>query len=300
MNQLKDVSFWTEDDVESLPLGEFDWLELKSSKKFTEGNWEADISKYLSAWANYDGGYLVIGVEDPNPGTPLQIDGGVPLKCKKDLATWLDQMLPNLVEPPLPKITTKLIGCTREHSKIERDRVLIVIHVPPSESAPHQARDHKYYQRLGRNLSPLRHRHVLDIQSRRKHPVIVPEIIVHIGKVSKPTLFWRLKNIGAAGAKDWLVVIQFPTCIGKTEIRIEDNHHIDENDPSGSFWELRQGRGLRQPLFPGSDVSGTYQLVPCKLLGRSKSIKEVRVTIFANDMPAKKAVFDLKDVLREH
>ena len=146
MNQLKDLSLWDEDYVTSLPPGEFDWIDYKASDKFNDPGWVQDMSKYLSAWGNYEGGYLIFGVKDPKTGQPLVIDGGVPLTVKPKLLNWLDDVLPGLVEPPIRRLTTWLIHPKQNDSQIKPGHVLIVIYIPESESAPHQARDRKYYQ----------------------------------------------------------------------------------------------------------------------------------------------------------
>ena len=299
MNQLKDVSLWNEDDVAKLPSEEFDWLEFKDSRKLTGPNWEDDLSKNISAWANYEGGYLIFGVANPEPGQQIEIDGGVPLDYKPDLPTWLDQVIPNLVDPPLSKIATRVVTGTDANSKIKPDHALIVIHIPPSESAPHQARDRKYYQRLGRHLVPLRHRAVLDIQSRRKHPKIRASFILHIGRI-EPCLFWKLENIGLVMAKHWKAVVQFPTRLEKREIHVENNHCINQDAKEGSFWELRFGTPLAMPLYPGSDVSGIYKIIYHAEIKYPSSTSEIRVTIFADDMPAQKEVFQLADVIKRH
>jgi hypothetical protein len=35
-----------------------------------------EISKYLSAYSNFDGGYLIISATNPTPGNPSQLDRG--------------------------------------------------------------------------------------------------------------------------------------------------------------------------------------------------------------------------------
>src|SRR5712692_5054263 len=149
-DRLKDFSVWDEDYLAALPRGEFDWLEYKASEKFIDPGWSQDMSKYVSAWANYDGGYIVFGVKDPKSEAPLIIDGGVAESFKPKLSDWLDDVIPHLVEPPLQKLSTWLIHPKSVSSQIKRDHVLIAVHIPESEIAPHQALDHKYYQRLGR------------------------------------------------------------------------------------------------------------------------------------------------------
>ena len=65
---LRQIAEWDEDYVSSLPVDEFDWLEYKGSDKFANSAWTHEMSKYVSAWANYDGGYIVFGVENPQSG----------------------------------------------------------------------------------------------------------------------------------------------------------------------------------------------------------------------------------------
>jgi predicted HTH transcriptional regulator len=151
---LKPIHQWDEDYVVSLPGDEFDWLEYKQSEKFADPNWSHDMSKYVSAWANYDGGYMVYGVKNPQSGAPPILDAGVRETIKAKLGDWLDTVIPALVEPPLQKLSTALIHPKSQHSPIQAGNVLIAVHIPGSEIAPHQALDHKYYQRLGRHRRP--------------------------------------------------------------------------------------------------------------------------------------------------
>ncbi|SRR5579862_2180701 len=302
MNQLKDLSLWDEDYVAALPTQEFDWLDYKASDKFVDSSWINDMSKYVSAWGNYDGGYIIFGVEDPRSGVPLVIDGGIAEDVKPKLDNWLDDVIPGLVEPSLQKLTTRLIYPKATDSQIKPGHVLIVVHVPESEVAPHQAQDRKYYQRLGRRLEPLRHRAILDIIGRRRHPRLHTTILVHIGSIAEPILFWRVENIGSVMALHWKAVIRFPTQIGSTWVRIDDGNLVcDCTDDGKSFQEMRISKALGSPLFPGSDVSTTFKLKPVHYEPPLEpSIKEVIVTTFADEMPAQKEVFDLSSVLRRH
>jgi hypothetical protein len=302
MAQLNDLSLWDEDYVLSLPNEEFDWIDYKASEKFTNSGWRVEMSKYVSAWANYDGGYIIFGVKDPSAGSPLEIDGGISKSVRPDLSNWLDQVIPSLVDPPLRRIITKVIAPKTEHSSINPGHVLIAVQIPESDVAPHQALDHKYYQRLGRRLEPLRHRAILDIFSRRHHPEIRSTIIVHIGN-AKPILFWKIKNVGRVMAKEWKVVIRFPTKVESTLVKLEDNKvTICETDDNKSYWEVRQTRHLGSPLFPDSDVSGTFELKPISQFDPplGPSIDYVEVTCYADDAPAFIESFQIDAILRRH
>jgi len=50
------------------------------------------MSKYVSAWANYDGGYVIFGVKDPQPGHPLTIDGGILSQLSQSCLTGLTML----------------------------------------------------------------------------------------------------------------------------------------------------------------------------------------------------------------
>lgn len=299
MQQLKPLPEWDEDYVTSLS-GEFDWIEFKSSAKFAVANWHEDISKYVSAWANYDGGYLIFGIEDPQSGHPLSIDGGIPETIKPRLPDWIDQIVPGFVEPTLPKFNSRLIHPKQEGSQIKPGHLLIVLHIPESEAAPHQANDHKYYQRLGRRLSPLKHRAVMDIVGRKRHPDIKTEIIINKGNL-RTNLFWRITNVGSVIALHWKVVIHFPTALTRS-LAFKDEETILKYDDKGrSFLELQIGQMLRPPLFPGSDISAIYEIHPTNYSPPlSPSVEEITVITFADEMPAKREVFRPADVTRTH
>ena len=53
-SKLRELSQWDEDYVASLPVGELDWIEYKASAKLADADWTSNMSKYASAWANYD------------------------------------------------------------------------------------------------------------------------------------------------------------------------------------------------------------------------------------------------------
>lgn len=55
-------------------------------------------------------------------------------------------------------------------SGVAAGKGLILVEIPESESAPHQANDYKYYARVGGKSRPIQHRLVLDIMGRAKHP----------------------------------------------------------------------------------------------------------------------------------
>jgi len=299
--QLRELSTWDEDYLSSLPTAEFDWIDYKASEKLTDSAWPHEMSKYVSAWANYDGGYIVFGITDPKDESVLGIDGGVPLTFKPNLLDWLDDVVPALVEPPLPKLSTYLIHPRPTRSQIKPGHVVVVIHIPESAISPHQARDRKYYQRLGRKLEALRHRALLDIIGRRRHPTLRTKIVVRIG-YTEPKIFWQLENTGSIMALYWKAVIRFPTKIGKSHVTVPNNNAtLGCTEDGRSFVEFRISKALGSPLFPGSDISNTFDFRPCNYdPPLEPSIDYVQVTTFADDMPPFVEQFPLSEVLKSH
>jgi hypothetical protein len=299
---LKPLADWDEEYVAALPTGEFDWIEYKASEKFANPSWAQDMSKYVSAWANYDGGYIIFGVKDPSAGEPLAIDDGIPLSIKPKLADWLDDIIPKLVEPPLQRVSTCLIHPRNKGSRIAPGNVLIAIHIPESDAAPHQAVDHKYYQRLGRKLQPLKHRAIEDIAGRRRFPKIRTTILIHPGGgLSEPSVFWKIENLGAALALHWKVIVRFPTRINNSDVTFPDEKiRYGETADGKSFIELRIPQMMGSPLFPASDISHSFKLVPCRHQYPLKpSVTDIRVTTFADEMPPFHEVIELNVALQK-
>ena len=169
---------WDEAALEALPTGESTHLEFKGSLVLDRQRTPVDklrfmLSKQISGFANYDGCLLIIGMEDPEPGQAARCDGGVPLVIKGRQSTreWLESMIPGLVAPKLRDFDVHVVAGT-ETGEIPMDRGVVVIEIRPSSHAPHQARDNRYYGRIGGTTQPLGHRMVMDIANRRVHPQV--------------------------------------------------------------------------------------------------------------------------------
>jgi predicted HTH transcriptional regulator len=145
---------WTEDQILALPLGEPDAFDRKSGRLLSKPNFEEDLGKALSAFANTGGGHLLLGVQD---------DGtfdGVPAMTKKGKTTtreWLEQKIPALLDRPLQDFKVHEV-VPSSPSSIPAGKVVIVIDVGDSNLAPHQnVSNHIYYFRVGGHSKPAPH-----------------------------------------------------------------------------------------------------------------------------------------------
>ncbi|MCB9680213.1 MAG: ATP-binding protein [Alphaproteobacteria bacterium] len=168
------ASRWNEDAVASLGPDEYDFQEYKGSAWLAapDGGITADFhlvfSKALSAFANGGGGRIVIGLDDLG-----RIDGGVPVDLKKGgTRSWLEDVAPGLVDPPLSAFNVHEVTGAGPQSPIRPGHAVYVVEVEPSESAPHQAIDHRYYLRIAGKSRPMGHVHIQDVLRRTHHPQV--------------------------------------------------------------------------------------------------------------------------------
>ena len=176
---MKEPREWDENYILNVPAGEHDWVEFKDARKLDlslsgvkEDNVRNELSKQISAFANTGGGTIVYGVSDALPGATRTVDnnGGVSLLIKNGIKEWLEDIIPQLVDFPLARFNIYVVVGDAPTSGIAAGKGLILVEIPESESAPHQANDNRYYARVGGKSRPIPHRLVLDIMGRARHP----------------------------------------------------------------------------------------------------------------------------------
>jgi len=181
---MREPKDWDEEYLLNLPIGEFDWLEVKGRQALDltlssvdENDVKSNMSKAISAFANSGGGTLVFGLLNPNRKWEVD-DGGVDLAVKKpSTREWLEDIIPTLVDFPLLSFNVYAIQGKENNSQISEGRAIFIIEISDSEQAPHQATDHRYYVRVGGKSRPIGHRLVADIFGRRSYPKIQLEFI---------------------------------------------------------------------------------------------------------------------------
>ncbi|MCK5475455.1 MAG: ATP-binding protein [Candidatus Pacebacteria bacterium] len=102
-----------------------------------------EISKDVSAIANTCGGYLIIGIEEED-GKAASISGTQGKIGRQPVEEWIESVLISNVRPRLT-ITPKIISI-----EADRDKVVVVIHIPQSTRRPHMVTiggKNAYYRR---------------------------------------------------------------------------------------------------------------------------------------------------------
>jgi Putative DNA-binding domain len=132
------------------------YLEYKSAKLFSQKNERVfeTLSKELTAFANSAGGVLIIGLEEDSNHC---IDRVEPIFDNSKTVSWLEDGLLPRISPPLAMTVVEIV--------MDDGRIMIV-EVPPSPSAPHQAGDLRYYARRLFRVDPLLDFEIDDIRRR--------------------------------------------------------------------------------------------------------------------------------------
>lgn len=302
MSQLKDIAFWDWDYLSGLPTGEHDWIDYKDSRFFEtiDNKSLSEVSEYLSAFANYDGGYLVVGMSKQLDGSHCP-DAGVILRHPKykDLKEWLEDKLPGLVDPPLPKLAVQAIP-----NPLDGTKGVIVIHVPESEFAPHQGHKERFYSRRGSKNRALTTREIFDIRGRKKHPDLTAEIAIflrehRLDKKSRLNLY--IKNNGAILCQHYGGRLLVPVRFKNWHLSFSDNGaYIEDESPEECAWSISVSSGMA-PSFPDSkrihaiDFIGLYG---ARSLMEGKSSDVIKLTLFADEAQKKEFIWKADDVVK--
>ncbi len=329
---MKAIDEWDENYILDLAAGkELDALEFK-------GRLEVDrtlpnvndirrdsLSKTLSALVNLGGGILILGINDKTKNID---DGGIDKNIKNGTKEWLENILPPLVDPPLPKLNVYEICGISEDSRILPGHALYVVEIKESPLAPHQSvHDHIYYGRAGSKSIPLGHRMVLDIINRKQYPNLEISFFVASVNEDDPNRFlpdgqhkvlWiGIKNMGQIYAKYVNSILFIPrylvipsaeqVILNSVIVKLDDgNQYVRfarENVISEIYSEQMKvvGResGRYTPILPGRSHSWTVPLVDnfgnYAMYFKNKGPK-IRWELYADNSPVKKGEVLLKDI----
>lgn len=156
---------WTLEELCDLPSGEHDYFDRKSGALLQNSDFRADFAKALSAFANSGGGHILLGVADDG-----SIDGVPRTRGRTCMREWIEQVIPNLVEPAPVAFRVHLLDSTNNIA-IPDDRVVIVVDIDDSHLAPFQSRSTKlYYHRVGGHSVPASHFYLETLRNRKRTP----------------------------------------------------------------------------------------------------------------------------------
>jgi len=168
---------WTENDVRGL-IGSSETIRLEfksgSSLETADKNdkWLGTVTAAISAFANTEGGELVLGIRESaaraRKSIAEEIDG-VPATIDRE---WLQRKIEGHISPYLPGIHFERVRLSSPN-----DRVVFIIQIPQGNTA-YQANDRKYYGRSETECIPLPDHEIRLRMNRGRIPE--PEVRCHV------------------------------------------------------------------------------------------------------------------------
>ncbi len=161
---MKNSWEWTIDDLQQLisdSVQESINLEFKESSALptTEGK-RNEFSKDVSAFANSAGGVLIYGIiEDGHFASEID-EGSDPNTISKES---IEQVINSSIQRRIEGIKIKQIT-------LNNNMVAYTIFVPQSSTAPHQARDKRFYKRYNFQSIPMEEYELRDVANRFQTP----------------------------------------------------------------------------------------------------------------------------------
>lgn len=173
---------------------------------------KAEISKDVSAFANSNGGIIIYGLNELNhkPSSISFIDGTVFTK------EWLEQIITSTIHRT---ITGLKIFPLRKDGDIKK--TIYVVQIPESISAPHMAKDKRFYRRYNFESVYMDEYEVRNLYSKKSTADLsIDTIRVSIEaddhEISRFTIEVDIENIGSTYTKDYKLSVYFDPIISRT------------------------------------------------------------------------------------
>ena len=173
---------------------------------------KAEISKDVSAFANSNGGIIIYGLNELNhkPSSISFIDGTVFTK------EWLEQIITSTIHRT---ITGLKIFPLRKDGDIKK--TIYVVQIPESISAPHMAKDKRFYRRYNFESVYMDEYEVRNLYSKKSTADLsIDTIRVSIEaddhEISRFTMEVDIENIGSTYTKDYKLSVYFDPIISRT------------------------------------------------------------------------------------
>ena len=150
---------YSQEDIRNLIVSEKEedlYLDYKSSGALSkEDKKKIEITKDVSSFANSDGGVIIYGIleQDHKPREISYIDG------REYTKEWLE----NCIQSIQPKIEDLQIIPIRFG---DISKSVYIVKIPKSDSAPHMAKDNRYYRRYNFKSVPMEDYEVKDTYNR--------------------------------------------------------------------------------------------------------------------------------------
>jgi len=218
-----------------------------------------ELSKDVSAFANSEGGILILGISEEIIGR------GKNLKIVPKDIIWGDeffskeQLEDNLIGKIRPRIIGLHIYPIREGNGSLR--VIFLIDIPQSDNPPHMASDNRYYRRMNFRRVLMEHYEISDLFGRRRKPFLYLVIELLEVKLEDSSYNFKVRfllgNSGKAIAKYVRFVATFTNLEIVSSDRAEKFRRIDFLRRGKPSLQYDSGDGIFYPILSLTSI-GDY------------------------------------------
>jgi hypothetical protein len=251
-------------------------LDFKRVRAPLGGDDRANVARLVSAFANADGGLIVIGVAT-GTGAEKEVAAELtPVTRPAERVEEIRAALPDLVSPVPAGVEFRHIGDEAGY---------VLIHVPASAAPPHMnVNDHRYYQRYGSRTLPLEHYQVADLMGRRNNPLVscridqlAPLRPDEVPPAVADGVRFRVivRNFGRRAARDVSIFLALPVgdgfafrapgwmdvtaANGRAMVTHSDQRLLYQSRPESAFsWDLGPVDAFRPAAVPVELTWGAY------------------------------------------
>jgi hypothetical protein len=164
------------------------------------------LSQWISAFLNADGGLIIIGVCEDDPNKKEKLEAKI-LPIRKEFVgkEYTKERVELLISSNIRSFSRPVINVYPVRDEVDVSKAIYLIEVPQGDNPPYQATDGKYYRRLNATKYPMSHSEIADFFGKRRKPVL--SLIFAIIKVNIQdseylfTLRVLISNTGKAVAK---------------------------------------------------------------------------------------------------
>lgn len=297
------MNTWTKERIEKMiadGVEEGPTLDYKraASLEKSDDKRTGEITKDVSSFANSSGGTIIYGVaEFQDTARRHRPECPDPVQRAKISKEWLEQII-QTIQPRIEGLQVYPIPWDEQ-----ANTVCYVVEIPQSDTA-HQARDHRYHMRYNFNTLAMEDHQVRDVMNRRKHPKIRGSIRIKrpINIANHGLILVKLENVGRVLALHVMVELQLPIELSGP-IKVEQPAPMQEREDGFCFVLRLTPQSSDSPLFPSSDIMlqrpihtvGEWRHASGKPMD---SARDIRVRIFADEMPPLEATLDFAPVIR--
>lgn len=137
-------------------------------------NKPVDLSKWVSALLNADGGLIIIGVCEDDPKKKDKVTAKIyPVRIDFVGKDYNKERIEQLVFSNLRSSTKPDIRIYPVRDSSDPNQVVYLIDIPQGENPPYQAGDDKYYRRLNVTKYAMHHTEIADFFGKRRKPQLI-------------------------------------------------------------------------------------------------------------------------------